>query len=82
MKFKAKLRRLQLGLRIASGRGGHYGWGINDWHDIRFLLRNVERPSIFDVGANVGQTALACRRVIPKASIHSFEPIPETFENL
>ena len=82
MRLRKKLRRLQLGLRIALGRCGHYGWGINDWHDIRFLLRNVERPTIFDVGANIGQTALAGRRVIPRASIYSFEPIPETFEVL
>lgn len=77
-----KIRRIALGLRVASGHEGDYGWGLSDWHDIRFLLRNVERPAVFDIGANIGHTALACRRGLPKASIYSFEPVPETFEVL
>jgi FkbM family methyltransferase len=34
---------------------------------------------IFDVGANVGQTAEICARAFPQATIHAFEPVPETF---
>lgn len=37
---------------------------------------------VFDVGANVGQTALSFCRWFPDAQIHSFEPVPETFRIL
>jgi len=37
---------------------------------------------VFDVGANVGQTAFYFDRWFPDARIHSFEPIPETFRVL
>lgn len=35
--------------------------------------------TIFDIGANVGQTAEECVRAFPGARIFSFEPAPETF---
>jgi len=37
---------------------------------------------IFDVGANVGQSARAYARRFPKALIHSFEPSPRTCDEL
>ena len=37
---------------------------------------------IFDVGANVGQSAKAYARRFPGATIHSFEPSPQTFQDL
>jgi FkbM family methyltransferase len=37
---------------------------------------------IFDVGANVGQSAKAYARQFPQAQIHSFEPSPQTFQEL
>ncbi|HSM18725.1 MAG TPA: FkbM family methyltransferase, partial [Gemmatimonadales bacterium] len=38
--------------------------------------------SILDVGANIGQTALEYHRSFPHASIHSFEPFADAFEEL
>ena len=38
--------------------------------------------SIFDVGANRGQTALAYFKLFPTAKIYSFEPTPEMFDEL
>lgn len=38
--------------------------------------------TIFDVGANVGWFSLIISKNIPNVSLHSFEPIPATFDNL
>lgn len=37
---------------------------------------------IFDVGANIGQSALEYAQACPKARIHSFEPVPRTHARL
>jgi FkbM family methyltransferase len=39
-------------------------------------------PVILDVGANVGQSARNFRSLFPGATIHSFEPFPESYETL
>ena len=59
-----------------------YGW---DWvRDISRLAplyaRRIE--TIFDVGANAGQTALELRQQFPDAELHCFEPTPATFKLL
>jgi FkbM family methyltransferase len=58
-------------------------WWVNDpWLAQRRLLRGVPHPVIFDVGANMGQTLENYAAVFPTATIHSFEPFPESFRNL
>jgi len=42
----------------------------------------IELKTLFDVGANIGQTALHFSRHFPNATIHSFEPISGTFQKL
>jgi len=42
----------------------------------------LQPKTIFDVGANIGQTVDFYRNIYPKASIYSFEPIPKTFSKL
>lgn len=42
----------------------------------------VEIETIFDVGANVGQSTRQYLKVFPKATIYSFEPAPPTFIEL
>jgi FkbM family methyltransferase len=37
---------------------------------------------IFDVGANLGQSALGFAQAYPEAQIHSFEPVPASFARL
>jgi len=49
--------------------------------DARWFLRD-ERPLIFDVGANVGQSIERFRGSFPDATIHAFEPSPSTFASL
>jgi FkbM family methyltransferase len=46
------------------------------------LLKDRTVRTIFDVGANVGQTIGAYRRRFPEATIHAFEPHPGCFEAL
>ncbi len=51
----------------------------------RALLRSLageDIRTIFDVGANVGDWSSDCASVFGNASIHSFEPVPATFQVL
>lgn len=43
---------------------------------------SIDLKVIFDVGANIGQTATLFSRHFPKAIIHSFEPVSSTFQKL
>jgi len=45
-------------------------------------LESSAQPILFDVGANIGNYSLALKENIPNASIYSFEPVKETFEQL
>ena len=42
----------------------------------------VKEPTIFDVGANVGQTVERYKRVFETSTIYSFEPHPDMFDIL
>jgi FkbM family methyltransferase len=53
--------------------------------DLREDLLNkfgFEPKIVFDVGANIGQTALSYAEMFPSASIFSFEPFEEAFHSL
>ena len=59
--------------------------GHDLWRDMRFFRRQLldtSPPVLFDVGANVGQTAIPMARTFPDACIYSFEPCSEAFEQL
>jgi FkbM family methyltransferase len=45
-------------------------------------LVKADSPVIFDVGANVGQTALRYRSLFPRAVLHCVEPFGPSFEQL
>jgi FkbM family methyltransferase len=49
--------------------------------DLQRLGQDAPRV-IFDVGANIGQSATRFARLFPQAKIHSFEPVRETFSIL
>jgi FkbM family methyltransferase len=55
--------------------------GGDPYQDLANLSRPA-RPLVFDVGANLGQTVGKLRKVLPEATIHSFEPGPGTFAQL
>jgi len=50
--------------------------------DIEQLLPNIEVRTLFDVGANVGQTVMAMRPLFPEAKLYAFEPVRASYEQL
>jgi len=50
--------------------------------DIRRLLADVPQPTVFDVGANVGQSAKRFSELLPGCQLHMFEPSPTAFKQL
>jgi FkbM family methyltransferase len=53
---------------------------INQAH--RISNKKYEIKTIFDVGANIGQTALNFKKSFPQSEIYCFEPIKDTFSKL
>ncbi len=45
-------------------------------------IPNWKPKVILDIGANVGQSALAFATACPEALVHSFEPVPSAFRKL
>jgi FkbM family methyltransferase len=85
MKLSTTARRLKAKLEnLLHVRVARYplpkGW--DEYHDIKTVLQGVAVRGIFDIGANVGQTALECAVNFPEAAIFSFEPVKDTFESL
>lgn len=56
--------------------------GVDIFFDIDryFGIRSVK--TVFDIGANVGQSAAVYAKSFPEAAIYSFEPVLETFNTL
>lgn len=81
MSFKKSLRRLierATGLRIYR----NLPLGLNFHRDLARALPNYPMRIVFDVGANVGQSAAAFREDFPMAEIYCFEPVAESFKTL
>jgi FkbM family methyltransferase len=57
---------------------GYRGWNS----DVDQLALIKDPHVIFDIGANVGQTAMRYRVIFPDARIFSFEPVLETYTKL
>lgn len=57
--------------------------GIDSWNSNDDQKRAItDAKTIFDVGANIGQSAQTYRRLYPQAEIWSFEPFPSTYKDL
>jgi FkbM family methyltransferase len=56
--------------------------GIDLLHDVRVLLGKERPVTLFDVGANVGQTVASFLESLDEPRIYSFEPSPGSFETL
>lgn len=67
-----------LGLFVFDSLPRGVRWDI----DVKSDFRNYNPALIFDVGANVGQSALYFNKCFPDTKILSFEPIPETHARL
>jgi FkbM family methyltransferase len=53
---------------------------LDPFNDAVAVLGAASPITAFDVGANKGQTITAVLNAFPKATIHAFEPSPETFD--
>jgi FkbM family methyltransferase len=67
------------GLRMLNGN--HLPIGLDLKADITQKL-GIQPALIFDVGANIGQSALYYHQVFPGSVIYSFEPVSTTFKKL
>ncbi|RYY43317.1 MAG: FkbM family methyltransferase [Chitinophagaceae bacterium] len=56
--------------------------GADLYHDLYRSFNKEMFRTVFDVGANVGQSALKYSEVFPTAEIYSFEPVKATYETL
>jgi FkbM family methyltransferase len=73
-----ELRRTSHGIELM--RVGRVG--VNPFVDVRAALGIPGVQTIFDVGANRGQSALECAQYFPESVIYSFEPDPTTCDIL
>lgn len=55
---------------------------MDQFRDFQALLPAFKIKTIFDVGANRGQSTRAFRRACPEADIYAFEPVETTFAML
>ena len=79
--FRIRLRTMiehAFGVRVAA----HLPRGVCLITDLRRWLPHTPISTIFDVGANTGQSARAFRTAFPRARIFCFEPVPATFARL
>ena len=62
----------------------NWKFGVDWLHDVKKLSCVWHYPlcTFFDVGANVGETALIALDRFPGIAVYSFEPHPSTFEQL
>jgi FkbM family methyltransferase len=56
--------------------------GIDPFSDMRYFLRSIKEPVIFDVGANEGQSASRFISDYSAGHVYSFEPSPATYSAL
>lgn len=64
---------------------GWFGLDLCKKRDETFELRFLKAyniKTVLDVGANEGQFARVVRRILPEATIHSFEPVSQCFDAL
>ena len=57
-------------------------FGIDILADIKTILQSSKELTLFDIGANRGQTSVEIARIFPKSQIYSFEPDPNTYADL
>jgi FkbM family methyltransferase len=57
-------------------------FGVYWPYDLKYFLQEKSLETVFDVGANVGQTAKLITQHFPDSTIYSFEPVPRTFDLL
>lgn len=58
-------------------------FSVTSYFMVSGMLKQGIRPkTVIDVGANVGQFAVASAKLFPGCNVHSFEPVPESVAKL
>lgn len=80
MMFSQILKKLlkQCGYTIYRNSDLPFGWNLQQ--DINRISPDLKIKTIFDVGANKGQTTLKYRQMFNEADIYSFEPVKASFD--
>ena len=75
---------LEWRIQKVLGKGIGFGSVAHEVRTIKFFLekQHINEPTVFDVGANVGQFASEFFKQLPGVHIHSFEPGAEAFFEL
>lgn len=73
---------LHFGLELKYIRSTSIPFGVKWYQDIQYFPNGCNLDIIFDVGANIGQTASTAIKHFPNSRIYSFEPVPSTFQAL
>src|SRR4029450_11884737 len=79
---RALRRKVRVNIARASSHLNLYSHGSLLYLDIRHRLKGETISTLFDVGANVGQSVEKFAIDYPDASIFTFEPDPATFSEL
>jgi FkbM family methyltransferase len=78
---------LKRGLKHLLSLGGYHiinktQFGNDILTDIKTIFQPAKKLTLFDIGANLGQTSLEFVKAFPKSRIYSFEPDPDTYSGL
>jgi FkbM family methyltransferase len=68
--------------RWSDRRRRHRRFGDDFVEDVRTLFWHRPPEVVLDIGANVGRESERWHRGFPRARIHAFEPVPDTFARL
>jgi len=73
---------MSLRRRLSDRRRRARPFGADFVEDVRTLFWHRPPEIILDIGANVGRESERWHRGFPRARIHAFEPVPDTFARL
>lgn len=76
------MRSLKPLARISNAWHGLIRGPRDAFKDQRSLLSEIKVKTIFDIGANIGDTVNRYTNLFPEATIYGFKPFPDSFEQL
>lgn len=79
--FGVKLVRLSSKAQLEKIEAARQRWLQQEENNKRWLA-NIQVKTIFDIGANTGQFADSISKLFPDATIYSFEPLKDCYEEL
>ena len=79
---KRRIKTLASAVGLDLVRRSNVPFGVNWQNDAWSLVGTDPNPVVFDIGANIGQTAFKLIDRFPSAEIYCFEPVPSTFKRL